>query len=257
MNTSPKQLRPSKNMKKKGFLSAYIVYPNKLVTEHYLRGVPGSLIYRENEFADLTYEVEFEGLASPSGKIVKMSKKKYVDSFFETGLIQLGTIDYYRSLGHSEQGDEKEGAIVLVGRGTTETGFAQITSGFNHYVFCCYDGSPNPDIIDRFGYDDYYVIEEPELFMKAIGKKVSAKEAYRSRCIYKKEKVLIGDVPEGFDFRVMSPRLNDLASKAKYFIKTDEYEHQNEYRFMWKLDSNVQKPLIIHCPEAVEFCKRG
>jgi len=244
-------------MEKAFYLSSYVVYPNSVVTENYLQGVPGSLIYREkNRFADITYESEFKGLMNPSKKIIKMSKKKYVDSFFDKGTIQLGTIDYYRSLGHSEQGDKKEGSIVIVGRGENHTTFAQITSGFNHYLFCCYDGDPNPDVINSFDYDDYFIIENPMLFMAAIMNNLKAKRGYRSKCVYKREKVLIGDVPEGFNFNAISPRLNDMVTKAKYFIKTNEYEHQREYRFMWEFESDVQNPIIIRCPEAVKYCKR-
>lgn len=239
------------------YLGHYFVFPNNVITEKHLKGIPGNIIHGvKNKYADLTYEQEFDGLVDPNSQVIKMSKKKYIDSFFESGFIQLGTISYYRSLAHSEQGDGNEGSIFVIGRGEEETGFAQIKSGFNYYLFCCSDGSPDSKLIDHFSYDDYFIIEHPQLFMEAIGKTLNANNYFRSRCLYKTDKVLIGDVPKGFNFNVLSSKLKNMVAKTKYFIKTKDYEHQKEYRFIWETDADLTKPLVIQCPEAVKYCRR-
>ena len=180
------------------YLGHYFVFPNNVITEKHLKGIPGNIIHGvKNKYADLTYEQEFDGLVDPNSQVIKMSKKKYIDSFFESGFIQLGTISYYRSLAHSEQGDGNEGSIFVIGRGEEETGFAQIKSG-----------------------------------------------------------LLIGDVPKGFNFNVLSSKLKNMVAKTKYFIKTKDYEHQKEYRFIWETDADLTKPLVIQCPEAVKYCRR-
>ena len=243
-------------MKKASYISTYIIYPNNVVTEDYLKGVSGHLIYNRKKHADITYETEFDNLNIPKGKIIKMSHKKWIDKFFETGSLRLGTLDYFRSLDDPEKGDIKEGSTILVGQGKAHTAFVEITSGFNNYVFCCYDGEANLEVIKRFDYDDYFIITDPVGFAKVISEKIKSVNSYQSRCLYKRDKVLVGKAPDNFDFNVISTRLSELVSQTKYFIKTENYKHQNEFRFIWETKSDVKEPLDIKCPEALSFCKR-
>ena len=71
-----------------------------------------------------------------------MSKSEHIENFFEYGRIQLGSFLYYRKFDNEEIGDNSEGAVIVVGRNSLQTAFAEIGSGFNNYVFCCYDGLP-------------------------------------------------------------------------------------------------------------------
>lgn len=238
------------------YLSTYLVYPNEVVTDDYLTGIPGYLIYDRREHADITFESEFEGMEKPLGKLVKMTKKKYADKFFEEGKLQLGTLEYFRAVGNPEIGDKTEGSLIIVGQSEIQTAFAEIGSGFDNYVFCCYDGEPNKKVIENFRYDDYFIITDPEGFAESIAKRLNVLNKIYSKCIYKKDKVLIGKTPKDFDFNTISQRLNDLVGKAKYFIKTENYKEQNEYRFMWQMNIDVKEPLIINCPEALNYCKR-
>jgi hypothetical protein len=243
-------------MEKAKYISGLIVYPNNVVTEDYLKGVPGYLLYNKETYVDLTYESEFNGLKEPKSQLIKMSKKEYIDAFFEHGTLKLGTLEYYRTIDDPEQGDNSEGSIIIIGQNSTNTAFAKIGSGFNNYVFCCYDGSPNNEVIEKFGYDDYFIIENPKEFAESIRQLIEANRVIRSQCIYKKDKVLFGKTSDHFDFNVLSEKLATLVDETQYFIKTDKYEHQQEYRFIWGLENNVSEPLIIKCPEAIQFCKR-
>ncbi len=243
-------------MKRASYISTYLIYPNHVVTDDYLKGVPGHLIYGRRKHADVTFESEFENLGKPESQLIKMSQKKWIDKFFKTESLQLGTIDYFRSIDDPEKGDKTEGSTILVGQGKSQTAFVEITSGFNNYVFCCYDGDPNPEVIKRFKYDDYFIISDPLGFAEVVSKCINSVNSIQSKCLYKADKVMIGKTPDNFDFNVISSRLSELVNESKYFIKTEKYKHQNEFRFMWQIKSDVKEPLIIECPEALKFCKR-
>lgn len=236
------------------YLTSLIIYPNEVVTPAYLSGVSGHLLYQRNVHADVTYEHEFDTLTNPSGPLIKMSQKKYIDSFFSDGTIQLGTLSFYSSLQHKEQGDNSEGSLIIVGQNNKMTAFAEISSGFDNYLFCCYDGIPETSLLSDFGYDSFFIINDPVSFSFEISKKIQCKSSFSSRCIYKRDKVLIGKTSDDFNFNVISDRLSELVGKTKYFLKPLSYSKQKEYRFMWQMPHDVLSPLIIKCPEAIKYC---
>lgn len=245
------------------YISTYLVYPPNLPDEP-IKAISGALINKlfldkpipYDKFADITYEEEFEGLEVPQSKIIKMSKKEYIDDFFENGNLLIGTLESFHN-DSPEIGDNSEGSFIVVGKNTTQTAFAEIGSGFNNYVFCCYDGEPDQEIIDKFGYNDYLEIIDVKGFSEAISKSLKANRSYRSKCLYKKDKVLVGSTPDNFNFYEMSGRLKELVNETKYFLKTSNYKHQQEYRFLWELDNDIKAPLIINCKEAIKYCKRS
>jgi len=233
------------------------------LTDQELREKTGSLLQsagsEETYIADITYAEEFKKMKSPKGRVIKMAKKKHVDSFFNDGILQLGTFKYYKKYENPEIGDNSEGDYIVVGRHPSVTWIFEMEGGLNNYVFCCYDGEPEPKVIERFGYDDCFEITDLEGFSNAIEKSLNAVKCYKSKCLYKKDKVLIGNLPIDFDFKAVVTELKlDMNNEAKYFMKFPVYEHQNEFRFIWQMQNNeeVEEPLIIHCPEAIKFCRR-
>jgi hypothetical protein len=242
--------------------SLLICAPN--LSDQHIRAISGVLIHGlfldqpipYDKFADITYEQEFNNCSNPKNKLIKMSMKEHVDSFFEKGKLQLGTFKYYKQVDNPEIGDMSEGSLIIVGRSEKQTAFAEIGSGFNNYVFCCYDGDANPEVVKKFGYDDYFEITDVNGFSESIKNSLKAEKSYKSRCIYKKDKVLVDDIPKDFDFSVVSAKLKEMVNETKYFLKTNEYNHQKEFRFTWEVESDIEQPIIIDCLEATKFCRR-
>lgn len=241
----------------------YLLFPPNLSDEQ-IRALTGALkngLFLDqpipfDKFADITYEKEFTGLQKPRAKIIKMAKKRHVDSFFEKGTLQLGAFEYYRNFDNEEVRDEEEGNTILVGSNSKQTAVITITGGFDQYVFCCYDGEAEQDIIEKFEYDSFFEIADLDGFSKAISKKLNAISNNKSQCIYKKDKVLVSNVSEEFKFGVISSHLENLGSISKFFIKPWRFNHQQEYRFTWKVNNDIVEPIIIDCPEAIQFCRK-
>ena len=222
-----------------------------------LVGICGNMATKQNIQADLTFENEFDGMQNPINKIVKMSKKKYVDDFFNEGKLQLGTFRYFHTMENDEARDTEEGIAVLAARNSSMTLFGQMGSGFNHYVFCTFDGDPSYDVIRQFGYDDSYEIVNVNGFNEAVSNAINARNSQRSRCLYKKHKALVSQLKEDYIFNVLLADLSSvLADKVQYFIKPNRFSHQEEFRFLWEVEEDKTEPLVIICPEAVQYCKR-
>ncbi len=211
----------------------------------------------KEKLAEITLEEEFDDLTEPKDQLIKMTKKKFVDSFFENGTIRLGTFRDFAQSENNEIGDKSEGSLIVVGRDSQMTGFARIASGFNNFVFCTYIGKPDPELIQNFEYDDYYIINDPEGFANAIADRLACPTIYRSGCLYRTNKVLVGTPPPNFDFYSLSAELRNLVNKSQYFIKPLKFKPQREYRFIWELDEDVDDPFVFNCPEAIKYCSRG
>lgn len=244
-------------------LYQYLIYNGRLGHED-VSAAAGAIINRlplnqpvpRSAFAGVVEENAVRRMLLPSGPITKMAKSGHVDAFFSQGRIRLGTFNYFNGCDHKEVNDVEEGRFILVGRSSTATAFAQLAGGFDHYAFCCYSGPPDPECIKRFGYDSAYIIRDPERFAQAISEALKADAYEYASCVYSPNKVVVADVPDGFDFQKVSPHLLNLTTAAKFYVKPKGYSHQREFRFLWRMPADVGTYLDIECPEAVAFCDR-
>jgi hypothetical protein len=204
----------------------------------------------------VAFEKDFESLKLPENRLIKLSKTEYIDDFFENGRLHLGSFEYYSNFDNNEIGDKKEGSYILVGRNPTQTVFAKIGGGPNNYLFCCYDGEPDKSLLKKFNYNDYFEIVDVQGFRSAIEKSLGASKSDSSKCLYRKLKVIVGESPENYVFNEISMKLLNLVNDSKYYLKTSDFEHQKESRFVWTIDGNVPESTIIDCPEAIKYCKR-
>jgi len=112
-------------------------------------------------------------------------------------------------------------------------------------MFCTTLGDIDREVAQNFGYDDGYEIL-----------KAAQKFSY-AECLYSRSRVIIGKLPEDFILnRIDDSTYSLLVNESKYFLKQKYFKYQQEFRFIWKMSSQVSSPLIINCPEAVKYCRR-
>lgn len=201
-------------------------------------------------------EADIHRMEVPKKPIVKMAKKEHVESFFETGTIQLGSYEYYNNFDHGEIGDEKEGEFILIGERDNFTVAVKIADGFDNYLLCTYQGEPDPETLEKFGYDSGFIIIDPVGFANAIQKALGAQRHEFASCVYSQHKAYRGEIQPGFSPLHIDHRTSEVVSTARHFIKPDQYAHQQEFRFTWKMPHDVREPLLLACPEAVQYCER-
>lgn len=124
-------------------------------------------------------------------------------------------------------------------------------------MFCTTLGDIDREVAQNFGYDDGYEILNPKKFSQAIRKKLAAQKFSYAECLYSRSRVIIGKLPEDFILnRIDDNTYSLLVNESKYFLKQKYFKYQQEFRFIWKMSSQVSSPLIINCPEAVKYCRR-
>ncbi|MCS6267896.1 MAG: hypothetical protein H2174_10065 [Vampirovibrio sp.] len=242
---------------------AYVIC-NPNLTDQEIRTYASHLIYRVPigsplplvTLSDLTYPTEILFSKMNQDPIIKLGKKEHIDSFFNDGTIQLGTFEYYRRFQHTQVGDASEGFFVQVLRNSERTSFTLLQGGYNHYVFCCFNDVPTYMMMNEFNYNDGYEIIDIKGFQTAISKVLGAMEQRVAPCLYRKNNVLVSEVPKDYNFDQLSTEQLNITSLTNLFVKNLEYADQKEFRFVWRLPSKIVEPIIIKVPEAIKFCSR-
>jgi len=201
-------------------------------------------------------EADIELMVVPSQRVAKMTKQKYLEDFFNKGIIQLGTYDLFRNAGNPEVRDHQEGVVTLIGQGYNRTAWGRFQGGDSNYLFCTYLGDPDPAVVRAFEYETCYYIDDPVGFASAVGAALGAQSYSFGKCVYCQEKALIGELKPEHSFERMDRRTIEMVGEAMHFVKPVRYSHQMEFRFAWRVPSDVKGSLIVECPDAVKFCSK-
>lgn len=209
------------------------------------------------EIVDPAYEEDVRLMHLPKSSVAKMAQKQHVDAFFSEGTLRLGTYEDFRTQGNAEVRDHQEGFATVVGVGSSITAFGTYQRADDSHLFCTFLGNPDVNVIEQFGYDDQFFIDDIVGFCNAIKESIGATSVSFGTCVYCEFKVLVGKLDPMFDPTRIDHRTAELAGEATHYVKPVRYSHQNEFRMVWRMRSSVSRPIIIKCPEAIQFCSRG
>lgn len=193
---------------------------------------------------------------TPPHPIIKMASRSHVDDFFNNGILQLGSFEYYSNHENDEVRDDSESLTVIVGLGQNVVTVSKIGAGYDYRVFCCYTGLPSEDVMGKFGYDDGYEILDPKGFLDAISQCLNSDHSGFGQCAYVDRKVVSVPLSQEFDPTKLDHTAAFEAEVFRYFLKPERYRHQQETRFIWKLHADVKDAVILKCPAAVNYCRR-
>ncbi|MDP3515608.1 MAG: hypothetical protein Q8S94_00440 [Pseudohongiella sp.] len=237
---------------------------NKRLSEFELQGLCGKIVHDTKidqpikpwQFVKPVPERRFRIGATPQKPIVKLSERRYVEQFFQTGLLLLGSFDYYANFEHSEIGDNTEGGwVTLLAKTPFGVTGGKYSSGQNNRMFCTYLGNPERKIMKKFGYDSGFVITHPEHFCNAIAESIGALSASFGQCIYRTHKAVLGFPGKEANPYELSHRCIEIVKAGKYLIKHERYSHQHELRFLWELKEDALGAEIVDCGSARKYCK--
>lgn len=165
--------------------------------------------------------------------------------------------------------DVREGQIFFLGRAGSQTMTAWATVGINAYIFSAtmrFDKT----LMESFGYDSYFRIENCTKFGIAISKHIPGLiSGFEGPCLYQDKKIIerdigIIDVNQFKDSQnpgivredVLKSFILSRLGHFPVFLKHKSYEHQVEYRFAWPVKGIVSDYLDIKVPEAIQFCRK-
>lgn len=191
---------------------------------------------------------------TPQEPIFKLAKREHVESFFDTGILQLGCFRSFQNFDHPEIGDATEGLVTLVAKFPKGVIGGTYRCGLDRLVFCTVIGELDQGLMAKFGYDWGYQIKYPKKFLNCIREQLNAKSASFGRCVYRDVKAVLGYPGNKVNLTRFDHNSPEIVNSAKHLIKPSRFSHQREFRFLWGMHQQQNGPVLITCKEATKYC---
>lgn len=198
--------------------------------------------------------------------VFRLMERQYVERFFDTGELLLSSFDRFSSHPDEERKDE-EGKNIIVGRGNSSTVFAVTGHGNDAYVLCSTACQPTEDLMQAFKADAAIQIFDSTAFASVVTKHIpGVRQGFEGYCYYTDRsvecKITDFDIdhlkshPEdkNLDLNRLSGFILNMAGLSVFFRKRVRFRHQLEYRWVWVTSRKTAETLVVHVPEAREFC---
>ncbi len=192
--------------------------------------------------------------------------KEFTDAFFNDGILRLSSFNNFSQHSDEQRNDSLEGygKIIFKTPDGEEYPF-EVRSPLNSYIFCTstlYCEAIAEDFKTNSGFRINNIIG----FVEAVSKNIPYfSGGTEGGCIYLPSKTIEVEVPNDFFNDMSSSNSDEIVNKANdiisdvsdlYFIKSNSYRSQCEYRLAWHSSSETDSYIDIKCPEAIQFCTR-
>jgi hypothetical protein len=208
--------------------------------------------------------------------VYRYMDKKYVDMFFDKGILRISSFKKFREYPDEVRGDKNEGGGSVTGV-SDKSGFQfhVISQTGNDAYMLCGSIIESDNVKKTFNTDTCFRISKPLEFSVAISNSiVGFKQAFQGYCNYRDHRIiekLIGGLdmqdftgPEGtiiIGGQKGNQRINEIIGNGidLMFLKEKKYQEQFEYRFVWTVNTqfySMHDYIDIECKEAIQYCER-
>lgn len=220
------------------------------------------------------------GLKLPVG--VRYIETNFAEDFIRTGSLMLTTFE--RCITHEDgvRRDANEGKCnYLLNHGGYATAGVQKVGRMSYML--CLSMVESPLLMKRFSVDNFIRIHNILAFADAVSRWIPGfQRGQMGPCIYKNERSIsknavnmVGidpaamitaadkDDPAALEKafnesrQALADGVNRELAGDPYFLKEEIFSVEAEFRIVWTVPYEVKEPLIITCPEAVQFCSIG
>jgi hypothetical protein len=201
--------------------------------------------------------------------------KKYIDLFFEKGILRLSSFRKFKMYPDEIRGDKSEGGGTFKTMTKEGSQFLLMTNtGESEYMLCS-SLIQSDELTKQFNVDSFFKIIKPLEFSAAISNSIpGCSQAFLGFCNYQDHRIVEKKIK---DFSIneftdekgsfiiggpkMSQRTNEIMENGieLMFLKENKYQVQAEFRFIWSINSqfySIKEFLDIECKEAIQFCEK-
>lgn len=196
--------------------------------------------------------------------------QKYIDEFFNSGRLRLSAFSEFAKHADEQRHDTEEGWLIVNVPIPAKNLALRSRAGVGRDADILSTSlRGDPELMQVFGTDGYFKINEVERFGLAISLRIeNCTKLITGNCRYVDEKEIsreMGELAEQAIEKDDQGKMNLQSVMAliervllphAYFWKLSRYAHQQEFRFIWHVGHEVHEPLFVECPEAVQFCER-
>jgi len=194
--------------------------------------------------------------------------RQYVDSFFETGALQLSSFAKFHKHADEARGDVEEGKSMVSSQGGGRQFSAFVTTGHQAYVLSASVVLDRAVMTAFSGCDAAIEITNIPDFAQAVARQLKGfVSGISGHCIYA-GRILVrhtdsdpfplpADPKEGIPLDRMFAATAEASKHEDLFLKHRRYAYQAEYRLIWNVDhAPPAGSIIISSTEARQFCRR-
>lgn len=199
--------------------------------------------------------------------VYRYEDAQWIDEFFATGRLRLGTFAKFATYPDEVRGDAHEGSGM--GFGATDGGksvFVAASQGSNAAVLCC-SHRLGQDLRRAFQRDSAFEITNTLGFCAQIARQLPGfRGGFEGSCIYRSSTTIQRSIdfdeeryrlPDGnFDMQMIADAGAKLGGPERMLLKKNSYQKQQEYRMLWFLDVIDSEHVDVIAPQAVQFCRR-
>lgn len=200
--------------------------------------------------------------------VYRYMHQKYVDQFFEEGLLQLSSFESNRTIEDAIRQDKREGtgAIFVVSRDRQRVQ-PLMARAFDHRMLCLSSSAETDRLMEHFKVDGCFEVKNTTGFGYEVAKTlnhfqfglegvVTYQTDYQRYLLLEQHEelpdLMVADPPNDVLFKYLD--FIGRTNQDMLYTKPVEFAHESEYRFTWRCTS--ENPILIKCPEAVKYCRR-
>lgn len=202
---------------------------------------------------------------SRNPRVYRFIEKEFADAFFATGELRLSSFKQFAKHKDEQRLDGLEGTARVMSKAIDDPGLmwnGQIRAGQNAYVLST-SLVPSNNVMAEFGCDSGIVIHAVKKFAEQVGAKIPGfYGGFDGPCSYQANRIVTFShgnhqlkeedflTPAAVEFGML------VAGADPFFLKHHKFLPQNEWRFVWLVDHDVDDFIKISVPEAVPCCMR-
>jgi hypothetical protein len=201
--------------------------------------------------------------------VYRYMNQQYINEFFSTGRLRLGSFATFKRHEDEERGDLLEGVNLVTGSSDVLTVAASLQQGCNSLILST-SMRADESLMRQFNCDGYFRIVDTHLFGQSIARSINGcTDGVEGFCTYKdahliRKKIFPTVVASmsaaktlgALDLQAAAEVTAGLAGIEGFFSKRRQFEHQSEYRLIWNLNREINDCEFVYCPEAIQHCER-
>ncbi len=201
-------------------------------------------------------------------------ESQYVDLFFTMGILRISSFEHFANHPDESRLDNQEGFAQLIGNcddSNTKVGIG-FGVGSNSFTLCT-SLIKSKELASKFKVDSCIKINNINGFIISVAEALLANKynvigGLHGPCRYVDKREISSTIKQDdidkinikdntMNFNALFELSSKIANTDIYFLKTNSYAMEHEYRIIWTINNrSIPKCLNLYVPNAVQFCEK-
>lgn len=202
-------------------------------------------------------------------------EKQYVDLFFDKKILRVSSFEHFKKHKDEARLDTNEGVANLIGKCSDSNMRVEMKFGVSNSFVLCMSAIKSKSICDMFNVDSCFEIFDVVNFSIIIADALIKKNYIVPQilfgfCSYRDtrelhssikqeniDEIKIDDKKHTMDFNALFSLGNKMSMPDIYFLKSNNYIEQHEYRIIWNIyNEKIPDFIDLYIPDIDKVCRK-